>query len=246
MPKAERRSTRNSNKSGILGESETSKTGPQRSKRNSKGSQRLESERAPLVIKSSDAIVDFTEGETGEGSDTTSKSSHPGGRSVQSRELSVLSADETTDSEVTSVDGELLKLQMPILLHEHLSLKKRYEELKDRLGDDDRVQSRSESGGEMQEHRTLTLGESHPVPLVLKVDRFSNAEIRNMVESLNNDIVALCSAIADDLSRDLIPIALHPLVVDAVPAVVHITGILGRNFTNISFFCTRRIRVTAV
>ncbi|KAK0434108.1 hypothetical protein EV421DRAFT_1909609 [Armillaria borealis] len=220
MPKAGSRSTQNSNKKGILGESAAPKTGPQRSKRNTKGSQQ---EMASLVIKSSDkSIVDFTKGENGEGSNTANKPSHPGGSSrkqVQSCESSVLSADETTDPEVTSVQkGELLKLQMGILLREHLLLKKRHKELKGRLGNNDR--------------------ESHPGPLTLKVDRFSNVEIHNMVESLNNDIVALCSAIAYELSRDLIPIALHPLVVDTVPAVVHITGALGRNFANLLLYKT--------
>ncbi|KAK0196215.1 hypothetical protein F5146DRAFT_1028858 [Armillaria mellea] len=239
MPKAGRRKTRNSNKSGIFGEGEspTSKTGHRRSKRDSKGSQALESETAALVKSSDEPIMPFM-GKTGEGSDISNKPSHPGGRSVQSSGLSVQrSADETTDSEGTSEDGELqtVKNQLQALLCRHRSLKKKYEELKTKLGNNDRLRFPSESG--MQEHRALTPGpgESLPVPLIFN--------IRNMVESLNNDMVTLCSSIADELSGDLLPMAPHPLTVDAVPAVGHIIDVVGHHFTHLLLYKTYRRRL---
>ncbi len=161
-----------------------------------------------------------------------------GGKRVQSHELS--SASVTTDSDAGSTPNKrkrLIDLQLQTLMRKQAALQKEYDDLKHSMETDACPQCRSKFGG-AQEYRALTPGESHP-PIVFKADAFSDAEIRVMVESLNSDIQTLCSSIADEISlEDFVPIAPHPLVIDAAPAVNCIAGALGRHFTHLLLYKT--------
>ncbi|PBK90615.1 hypothetical protein ARMGADRAFT_1166926 [Armillaria gallica] len=238
MPKTPvTRSTRNSNKNKLLGDSAPAKAGSSRSKKPSKGSQRSGLE---TTNSSSTPTMDLTTGnvEKAYENENHRKIGIRGGKRVQSHDL--FSVSVTTDSEAGSTSNQrkrLIDLQLQTLMRKQAALQKEYDDLKHSMEKDACLQCRSKFGG-AQEYRALTPGESHP-PIVFKADAFSNAEIRVMVESLNSDIVTLCSSIADEISLgDFVPIAPHPLVVDAVPAVDCITGALGRHFTHLLLYKT--------
>ncbi|PBK65397.1 hypothetical protein ARMSODRAFT_1022206 [Armillaria solidipes] len=238
MPKTPvTRSTRNSNKNELLGDSAPAKAGPSRSKKPSKDSQRsglqtTSSSRAPVMDLTTGNIEKAYENENHR------KTGNRGGKRVQSHELS--SASVTTDSDASSTSTKrkcFIDLRLQTLMHKHAALQKGYDNLKHIIEKDASLQCRSKLGGP-REYRALTPGESHP-PIIFKADAFSNVEICVMVESLNSDIVTLCSSIADEISLgDFVPIAPHPLVVEAVPAVDYIIGALGRHFTHLLLYKT--------
>ncbi|KAK0222680.1 hypothetical protein EDD85DRAFT_982669 [Armillaria nabsnona] len=155
------------------------------------------------------------------------------GRNKEQSRATLHSSEEAHDSDrflkMRAEKRDLLRLQEG-LVHENKSLLEQNQVLERRLQHDvfqrpKRKDAPPESKGLKQE------GSYSLLPLTLKADSYSWAEVEAMVALLNREIRDLASFLVDELSAAFASTCPHSLVVETSPTINTLYERLGRRFT---------------
>ncbi len=161
-------------------------------------------------------------------------SSRDDGRNKEQSRESLHFSEEAPDSDrflkMRAEKRDLMKPQD--LIRENKSLREQNQDLERRLQHDafqkpKRKDAPPESKGLKQE------GSYSLLPLILKADSYSWAEVEAMVALLNGETRDLASFLVDELSAAFASSCPHPLVVEASPTINNLHKRLGRRFTQV-------------